>query len=193
MTIFRDTVIDKWRVYGGYTNGSSISAVILRALLSTRTIAMTLPINAHFNHIVDRDLNRGLSDASPLSIRSFRSPISDPPIEADWFVHVLETREMRIRNGEETETIRFNTHTYISIEIYSIYALFNVISILYENEIFFKITRFPTNLIKSFELGARIKSRSLIRRESQLKLRRKPSRPTSSMTARQESFDRVKW
>lgn len=77
-------------------------------------------------------------------------------------------REMRIRNGEETETIRFNTHTYISIEIYSIYALFNIISILYENEILFKITWFPTNLIKSFELGARIKSRSLIRRESQL-------------------------
>lgn len=57
-------------------------------------------------------------------------------------------REMRIRNGEEIETIRFNTHTYISIEIYSIYALFNIISILYENT--FKITRFPTNLIKSF-------------------------------------------
>lgn len=36
---------------------------------------------------------------------------------------------MRIRNGEETETIRFNIHTYISIEIYSIYALFNIISI----------------------------------------------------------------
>lgn len=77
---------------------------------------------------------------------------------------------MRIRNGEETETIRFNIHTYISIEIYSIYALFNVISILYENEILFKITRFPTNLIKSFELGARIKS--LIRRESQLNWKR---------------------
>lgn len=138
MTIFRDTVIDKWRVYGGYTNGSSISAVILRALLSTRTIAVTPYQRAFQSH--RRSRFKSKFKWCQATLYSF-IPISYLWSDRGRLIRYSRNEGNEGVHGEETETIRFNdTHTYISIKIYPIYPLFRF-KILNENEIFHKFNR----------------------------------------------------
>lgn len=152
MTIFRDTVIDKWRVYGGYTNGSSISAVILRALLSTRTIAVTPYQRAFQSH--RRSRFKSKFKWCQATLYSF-IPISYLWSDRGRLIRYSRNEGNEGVHGEETETIRL--HILISLSKFIRYTL-------YFDSKFSTRTRFSTNLIESFELRARIKARSLIRR-----------------------------
>lgn len=204
ISIFRDTVIDKWRIYiyiyGEYTNGSSISAVILRALLSTRTIAVTPYQRAFQSHRRSRFKSRfkwcqaTLYSFIPISyLWSDRGRLIRPCPRNEG----NEGSPWRNRNDPFQQIHNLNPYLYFYIEIYSIELRsdnFSIQILFYKEKIisvcqFLKSTISKQINLKSFELRARIKSSKV----SQFKLEKfNQSQAKSSSLTRQESFEMMK-